>query len=74
MCEDDSQREIIATNRTLLEENNRLQDLASSLQGKHHKMSLEVSVSLILFDQILYILTKLYTIIEKFGVSKLLFF
>uniref|UniRef100_A0A8C1D7G2 E3 ubiquitin protein ligase n=1 Tax=Cyprinus carpio carpio TaxID=630221 RepID=A0A8C1D7G2_CYPCA len=38
---DDSQREIIATNRTLLEEHNRLQDLAYSLQGKHHKMSLE---------------------------------
>uniref|UniRef100_A0A671NKY8 E3 ubiquitin protein ligase n=1 Tax=Sinocyclocheilus anshuiensis TaxID=1608454 RepID=A0A671NKY8_9TELE len=38
VCEDDSQREIIATNRTLLEEHNRLQDLAYSLQGKHHKI------------------------------------
>uniref|UniRef100_A0A671PUN7 E3 ubiquitin protein ligase n=1 Tax=Sinocyclocheilus anshuiensis TaxID=1608454 RepID=A0A671PUN7_9TELE len=38
---DDSQRETQTTNRTLLEEHNRLQDLAYSLQGKHHKMSLE---------------------------------
>ncbi len=53
VCEDDSQREIIATNRTLLEEHNRLQDLAYSLQGKHHKMSLEVSLYLVLFDFIL---------------------
>uniref|UniRef100_A0A673LIH8 E3 ubiquitin protein ligase n=1 Tax=Sinocyclocheilus rhinocerous TaxID=307959 RepID=A0A673LIH8_9TELE len=41
VCEDDSQRETQTTNRTLLEEHNRLQDLAYSLQGKHHKMSLE---------------------------------
>ncbi|TSK14732.1 E3 ubiquitin-protein ligase BRE1B [Bagarius yarrelli] len=39
--EDDSQREVIATNCTLLEENSKLQELASSLQGRHHKMSLE---------------------------------
>ncbi|XP_051968152.1 E3 ubiquitin-protein ligase BRE1B-like [Xyrauchen texanus] len=41
VCEDDSQQERISTNHTLLEANNRLQDLASSLQGRHHKMSLE---------------------------------
>ena len=29
-------------NRALLEENGRRQDLASFLQGRHHKMSLEV--------------------------------
>ncbi|TRY91071.1 hypothetical protein DNTS_028524, partial [Danionella cerebrum] len=41
VCEDDAQQEIITTNHTLLEENNRLHNLSSSLQGKHHKMSLE---------------------------------
>ncbi|CDQ58703.1 unnamed protein product [Oncorhynchus mykiss] len=40
-CEDDSQEEMLRLNRTLLEENGRLQDLASSLQGRHHKMSME---------------------------------
>lgn len=57
VCEDDSQQEIVATNRTLLEENSRFQDLASSLQGRHHKMSLEVNVLgifLYLFVIILY--------------------
>lgn len=44
VCEDDSQQEIVVSNRTLLEENSRLQDLTSSLQGRHHKMSLEVNV------------------------------
>uniref|UniRef100_A0A8C8EK75 E3 ubiquitin protein ligase n=1 Tax=Oncorhynchus tshawytscha TaxID=74940 RepID=A0A8C8EK75_ONCTS len=41
VCEDDSQEELLRLNRTLLEENSRLQDLASSLQGRHHKMSME---------------------------------
>lgn len=45
VSEDDGHREVIATNRSLLEENNKLQDLASSLQGRHHKMSLEVFIS-----------------------------
>uniref|UniRef100_A0AAY4AWG4 E3 ubiquitin protein ligase n=1 Tax=Denticeps clupeoides TaxID=299321 RepID=A0AAY4AWG4_9TELE len=35
------QREMLSQNRALLDENNRLQDLASSLLGKHHKMSME---------------------------------
>ncbi|XP_041733838.2 E3 ubiquitin-protein ligase BRE1B isoform X1 [Coregonus clupeaformis] len=39
--EDDSQEEMLRLNRTLLEENGRLRDLASSLQGRHHKMSME---------------------------------
>uniref|UniRef100_A0AAY4ATR5 E3 ubiquitin protein ligase n=1 Tax=Denticeps clupeoides TaxID=299321 RepID=A0AAY4ATR5_9TELE len=37
----DRQREMLSQNRALLDENNRLQDLASSLLGKHHKMSME---------------------------------
>ncbi|XP_034716751.1 E3 ubiquitin-protein ligase BRE1B isoform X2 [Etheostoma cragini] len=40
-CEDDSQSDIINVNHTLLEENNRLRDLATLLQGRHHKMSME---------------------------------
>ncbi len=67
VCEDESQREIIATNRTLLEEHNRLQDLAYSLQGKHHKMSLEVSLYLVLFDFILFIFFKCYITFQKLG-------
>ncbi|XP_078135087.1 E3 ubiquitin-protein ligase BRE1B isoform X3 [Sander vitreus] len=39
--EDDSQSDIINVNHTLLEENNRLRDLATLLQGRHHKMSME---------------------------------
>lgn len=41
-CEEDSQSEIISTNITLLEETIRLRDLATLLQGRHHKMSMEV--------------------------------
>uniref|UniRef100_A0A8C9ZFJ9 E3 ubiquitin protein ligase n=1 Tax=Sander lucioperca TaxID=283035 RepID=A0A8C9ZFJ9_SANLU len=44
MCkqvQDDSQSDIINVNHTLLEENNRLRDLATLLQGRHHKMSME---------------------------------
>ncbi|XP_028846048.1 E3 ubiquitin-protein ligase BRE1B [Denticeps clupeoides] len=41
VCEGDRQREMLSQNRALLDENNRLQDLASSLLGKHHKMSME---------------------------------
>lgn len=48
VCEDDNQREILAQNCSLLEENRRLQDLASSLQGKHHKVSMEVCGQLLL--------------------------
>uniref|UniRef100_A0A8D0D463 E3 ubiquitin protein ligase n=1 Tax=Sander lucioperca TaxID=283035 RepID=A0A8D0D463_SANLU len=35
------QSDIINVNHTLLEENNRLRDLATLLQGRHHKMSME---------------------------------
>uniref|UniRef100_A0A8C4DKC3 E3 ubiquitin protein ligase n=1 Tax=Dicentrarchus labrax TaxID=13489 RepID=A0A8C4DKC3_DICLA len=37
----DSQSEIINMNHTLQEENSRLRDLATLLQGRHHKMSME---------------------------------
>lgn len=40
--EDDSQSDIINLNCTLLDENTRLRDLATLLQGRHHKMSMEV--------------------------------
>ncbi|XP_037320557.2 E3 ubiquitin-protein ligase BRE1B isoform X2 [Pungitius pungitius] len=39
--EDDSQSDIINVNHTLLDENTRLRDLATLLQGRHHKMSME---------------------------------
>ncbi|XP_048842806.1 E3 ubiquitin-protein ligase BRE1B-like [Brienomyrus brachyistius] len=41
VCEDDHQRDVLTLSRTLLQENSQLQDLASSLQGRHHRMSLE---------------------------------
>uniref|UniRef100_A0A3Q3VPP0 E3 ubiquitin protein ligase n=1 Tax=Mola mola TaxID=94237 RepID=A0A3Q3VPP0_MOLML len=44
MCkqvQDDSQSEIISVNCSLLEDNIRLRDLATLLQGRHHKMSME---------------------------------
>uniref|UniRef100_A0A8C2X9V1 E3 ubiquitin protein ligase n=1 Tax=Cyclopterus lumpus TaxID=8103 RepID=A0A8C2X9V1_CYCLU len=40
-CEDESQSDNINVNNTLLEENTRLRDLATLLQGRHHKMSME---------------------------------
>ncbi|XP_068439417.1 E3 ubiquitin-protein ligase BRE1B isoform X1 [Clinocottus analis] len=40
-CEDDSQSDILNVNNTLLDENTRLRDLATLLQGRHHKMSME---------------------------------
>ncbi|KAJ3608018.1 hypothetical protein NHX12_025068 [Muraenolepis orangiensis] len=39
--EDDPHSDVFGMNRALLEENSRRQDLASFLQGRHHKMSLE---------------------------------
>ncbi|KAM6951141.1 E3 ubiquitin-protein ligase BRE1B [Aplochiton taeniatus] len=39
--DNENQSGIISLNRNLLEENGRLQDQASSLQGRHHKMSME---------------------------------
>ncbi|CAK6964133.1 E3 ubiquitin-protein ligase BRE1B isoform X2 [Scomber scombrus] len=39
--DDESQSEIINVNHTLLDENSRLRDLATLLQGRHHKMSME---------------------------------
>lgn len=41
-CEDDSQSDIVSMSHTLLEDNIRLRDLATLLQGRHHKMSMEV--------------------------------
>ena len=40
--DDDSQSEVISVNCSLLEDNVRLRDLATLLQGRHHKMSMEV--------------------------------
>uniref|UniRef100_H3D5M1 E3 ubiquitin protein ligase n=1 Tax=Tetraodon nigroviridis TaxID=99883 RepID=H3D5M1_TETNG len=40
-CENDSQSDVVSTNITVLEENLRLRDLTTLLQGKHHKMSME---------------------------------
>ncbi|XP_017274100.1 E3 ubiquitin-protein ligase BRE1B [Kryptolebias marmoratus] len=40
VCQDDNQSDL-SLKHTLLEENNRLRDLATLLQGRHHKMSLE---------------------------------
>ena len=39
---DQPHSDVLGMNRALLEENGRRQDLASFLQGRHHKMSLEV--------------------------------
>ena len=39
---DEPRSDVLGMNRALLEENGRRQDLASFLQGRHHKMSLEV--------------------------------
>lgn len=41
-CENDSQSDVVSTNITVLEDNLRLRDLTTLLQGKHHKMSMEV--------------------------------
>uniref|UniRef100_A0AAY4ATP8 E3 ubiquitin protein ligase n=1 Tax=Denticeps clupeoides TaxID=299321 RepID=A0AAY4ATP8_9TELE len=41
LCSRLQSAEMLSQNRALLDENNRLQDLASSLLGKHHKMSME---------------------------------
>lgn len=41
-CKSDSQSDMVSSNITMLEDNLRLRDLTTLLQGKHHKMSMEV--------------------------------
>jgi len=43
--EDESQSDDVGVNDALLDENTRLRDLATLLQGRHHKMSMEVRLS-----------------------------